>query len=230
MEGTHLQQYAMRLQATEINSSFYRAHKRETYAKWASSVGEHFRFSVKIPKTITHERRLVDSIDLLEQFLNEVAGLGDKLGCLLVQLPPSLTYDEPIAKTFLVGLRSHYQGAIALEPRHRSWFSKSAETLLVEQRVTRAAADPAVVENADVPGGDTQTIYYRLHGSPRTYYSAYSPEFLQNIERQIRDWLTGGAAIWCIFDNTASGAASLDALQLQQMLSRNSLGDFAQFS
>ncbi|MEP6764264.1 MAG: DUF72 domain-containing protein [Gemmatimonadaceae bacterium] len=220
-EGSHLQQYAARLHAVEINSSFYRPHQRATYTRWASSVGENFRFSVKMPRTITHERRLVDATDLLDRLLNEVSGLGDKLGCLLVQLPPSLVYDEYSTRTFLTSLRVRFSGAVAIEPRHQTWFTASAESLLVEQRMSRVVADPATVEHAAVPGGDPPMIYCRLHGSPKMYYSAYSSVFLAEMEQRIRDWVICGVVVWCIFDNTALGAASLNALELQQRI----LGD-----
>ena len=84
-EGTHLQRYAGCLPAVEINSSFYRPHRPATYAKWAESVPVGFRFCVKVPKQITHERRLAGCDALVEQFLHECGHLGEKLGCLLVQ-------------------------------------------------------------------------------------------------------------------------------------------------
>lgn len=88
-EGTHLQRYAARFPAVEINSSFHRPHAPATYARWSASVPDHFRFAVKAPKTITHERRLADAEDRLDAFLAQVSGLGEKLGCLLLQLPPN---------------------------------------------------------------------------------------------------------------------------------------------
>jgi uncharacterized protein YecE (DUF72 family) len=98
--GTHLTRYAARFNAVEINSSFYRPHRRGTYVKWAESVPENFRFCVKMPKTITHEHRLLAVGKLLRVFLDEVSGLGGKLGCLLIQLPPSFSYQGRIAGRF----------------------------------------------------------------------------------------------------------------------------------
>src|SRR4051794_14468863 len=86
--GSHLERYARRLNAVEINSSFYRPHRRTTYQRWAQCVPDDFRFSVKVPKAITHEADLTDCGALLDRFVEEVMGLGDKLGVLLVQLPP----------------------------------------------------------------------------------------------------------------------------------------------
>ena len=122
-EGTHLQRYAARLNAVEINSSFYRPHQAQTYARWAASVPEHFRFSVKLPKTITHQQRLADCTKLLDDFLAQAGGLGKKFGCLLVKLPPSLAFDAATLSRFLRLLRARHAGPVALEPRHASWFT-----------------------------------------------------------------------------------------------------------
>src|SRR3954470_8519864 len=82
-DGTHLERYARKLSCVEINSSFYRPHRETTYKRWAACTPATFMFSVKIPKRITHEKRLVDCEQDLDQFLNEISGLGKKLGPLL---------------------------------------------------------------------------------------------------------------------------------------------------
>src|SRR5581483_5485928 len=86
--GSHLERYARKLNAVEINSSFHRPHRTSTYARWAAATPADFRFAVKLPKAMTHERNLKDCGALLDRFMAEVAGLGEKLGVLLVQLPP----------------------------------------------------------------------------------------------------------------------------------------------
>ena len=78
--GTHLARYAQRLSGVEINSSFYKPHRLGTYTRWAACVPEDFRFAVKVPKEITHQRKLVGTIEPLERFLAEVAGLEANLG------------------------------------------------------------------------------------------------------------------------------------------------------
>src|SRR5215217_2835510 len=104
--GSHLERYGAVFNAVEINSSFYRPHRTATYERWAASVPEDFRFAVKVPKAITHERRLTDVDDLLDRFLSEAGGLGTKLGPLLVQLPPSLSFKPGVADRFLNQIRS----------------------------------------------------------------------------------------------------------------------------
>lgn len=104
--GSHLERYARHLNAVEINSSFYRPHQRKTYERWARSTPADFRFSVKVPKAITHEARLARCDALLDRFVAEATGLGDKLGVLLVQLPPSFRFDRQVADRFFRSLRT----------------------------------------------------------------------------------------------------------------------------
>src|SRR3954447_18396699 len=95
--GSHLERYSRHFPIVEIDTSFYKPHRRETFDRWARAVPQHFRFAAKMPKAITHERRLVDCNDLLQSFLQEVEGLGGKLSVLLVQLPPSLSFEPDVA-------------------------------------------------------------------------------------------------------------------------------------
>jgi uncharacterized protein YecE (DUF72 family) len=217
--GSHLERYSAVLNAVEINSSFYRPHRTTTYERWAASVPESFRFAVKVPKSITHELRLKDTDGLLDRFLSEVCGLGPKLGPLLVQLPPSLRFEDGVADTFLSGLRGRVEGRLVCEPRHASWFTPDVEVLLDELRIARVAADPAPVSSAEEPGGWRGMSYYRLHGSPRIYYSAYSPEYLAAIAERIASDAAAGVETWCIFDNTAAFAATGDALTTRSLVS-----------
>ncbi len=220
--GSHLERYGAVFNAVEINSSFYRPHRTATYERWAASVPDDFRFAVKVPKTITHELRLKDAGALLDRFLSEVSGLGPKLGPLLVQLPPSLAFIPGIADRFLIDLRSRLESSIVCEPRHASWFSPEIEALFKEFRVSRVAADPAPVPGAGEPGGWRGLSYYRLHGSPRIYYSAYSPDYLKSIAERIVNDVEASIETWCIFDNTAAFAATGDALTARRLVQSRS--------
>ena len=217
-EGTHLQRYAARLTAVEINSSFYRPHRASTYARWAASVPAGFRFSVKVPKEVTHTSRLQEVEGLLDDFLSGVQSLGGALGCLLVQLPPSLAFDPVIAEHFFTVLRNRYSGGVACEPRHASWLQPEAEMMLKALRIARVAADPNRPLGAGSPGGWSGLCYYRLHGSPRMYYSSYSQDYLEQVAEQLIEARRDGGMAWCIFDNTAQGAATRNALDLLLLL------------
>ncbi|GJJ01526.1 hypothetical protein RugamoR64_20640 [Duganella rhizosphaerae] len=209
-EGSHLQRYARVLNAVEINSSFYRPHQASTYARWAADVPDDFRFSVKLPRSITHDHRLKDVNELLARFAGEAGALGAKLGCVLVQLPPSLALDAALADALFDRLATLLHCGIACEARHPSWFADAATTVLRAHRVTRVIADPPAGQpGPHVPTSDT--VYARLHGSPRMYYSSYTDEYLDSVAAHLAD--KDG---WVIFDNTASGAALPNALTLMK--------------
>jgi uncharacterized protein YecE (DUF72 family) len=210
-EGTGLERYATRFNAVEINSSFYRPHQRKTYERWAATTPADFRFAVKVPKTITHERRLVDCEEPLARFVEECAGLGEKLGPLLIQLPPSLRFEAAVVSWFLEAWRALAKGGTVLEPRHVSWFGEEADALLTRFEVARVAADPALVPAAAEPGGWPALTYRRLHGSPVIYESAYDDKLLAGLAKQLADEART-AEVWCVFDNTKFGAATSDAL------------------
>jgi uncharacterized protein YecE (DUF72 family) len=217
LEGTHLQRYAAILQGAEINSSFHRPHTAATYAKWSAATPADFRFAVKLPRAITHDRRLRRVAPLLDTFMGQVAGLGSKRGPLLVQLPPSFAFDARVATRFFALLRARDQGLVALEPRHRTWWSSTAERLLVRFRIARVAADPVVQGASSEPGGWPDLVYIRLHGSPRTYWSRYSAEAIATLAASLRNRYRS-REVWSVFDNTASGAAIENALELRRAL------------
>jgi len=210
--GTHLHRYARAFNCVEINSSFHRPHRPETYARWAGSTPAEFRFSVKVPKEITHVRRLRQSRAPLRRFLDETSALGAKRGPLLVQLPPSFEFDARVTARFFSLVRSLYDGPLACEPRHPSWFGGAA-TLLARYEVAQVAADPACTPAAREPGGWSGLVYYRLHGRPRTYWSAYSEQDVDGLATAVLD---RSGDVWCIFDNTAAGAAIENAWQLRR--------------
>ena len=120
------------------------------------------------------------------RILAQATGLGDKLGALLVQLPPSLVFDARTAGVFFKVLRKRYAASVVCEPRHPTWFTPRAEDLLLKHRVARVAADPAKVPAAAEPGGWPGLRYFRLHGSPRMYYSNYEPERLAGYAEQLK--------------------------------------------
>jgi uncharacterized protein YecE (DUF72 family) len=211
--GSHLERYAAVLPAVEINTSFYRPHKPETYARWRDSVPDDFRFSVKMPRAITHHARLREVDALLARFIEEAGHLGGKLGCILVQLSPSLTFDAVHASAFFALLRRASNTAIVCEPRHSSWFDEEAVALLGEFGIARVVADPLPVPQAS-PAIMLDIVYVRLHGSPRIYHSRYEQTYLDHLALECAQHLQAGRTVWCVFDNTASGAALPNALSL----------------
>jgi uncharacterized protein YecE (DUF72 family) len=159
---------------------------------------------------ITHELRLAGADAALARFLGQVSGLGATLGPILLQLPPSLGFELEAARSFLAALRTRFGGAVVCEPRHPDWFAPHADRLLREFRIARAAADPPIVGAAQ--GGWNGLLYLRLHGAPRVYHSEYRPDEIERFARQLAGVPTDCPA-WCIFDNTAAGAALVNAPQ-----------------
>ena len=213
-EGSHLERYAQTLNAVEINSSFHRPHRTATYARWADATPDNFRFAVKLPKAMTHERRLEGCGELLDRFAAEVGGLGEKLAVLLVQLPPKAPLMRRIASGFFRDLRRRLPAQVVVEPRHPSWFAPGIDAWLTQRRIARVAADPARVPGAGEPGGWDGFVYYRWHGAPRMYYSAYDAAALEALRRRLKHSISHGIPAWCIFDNTTLGEAFSNARTL----------------
>lgn len=213
-EGSHLERYAAVFPTVEINSSFYKPHKPETYARWAASVPDDFRFAVKVPRAMTHEARLVEVDEQLDRFKREAGMLGHKLGCLLVQLPPRFGFTDAPAQAFFDGLRARFGCSIAFEARHASWFSEPATALLRECGVIRVIADPAAGQPGPHEPTSDSEVYVRLHGAPRIYYSRYPQEEIARWRAEFDALVAQGRKVWCIFDNTAEGASVPNALEL----------------
>jgi uncharacterized protein YecE (DUF72 family) len=217
-DGSHLERYASALNCVEVNSTFYRPHLARTFERWVATTPEDFRFAVKLAKTITHTAKLRRCGAELAAFFDNVRPLGEKLGPVLVQLPPKLAFEEGTAREFFETVRELHQGQVVVEPRHASWFAPGVERLLREFEVARAMADPPQGSAlAGEPGGWAGLRYYRLHGSPRKYWSAYENDFLRGIAKRI-EAEKRAKDVWVIFDNTASNHALGNAMTLRSML------------
>ena len=212
-QGSHLERYSRVFNCCEINSSFYRPHREQTWERWANSVPVGFRFSVKAPKAITHVSRLRRCAMELSEFLSQTSHLREKLGAVLFQLPPSLQFDDALARSFFSLVREMYAGQVICEARHSSWFEEEPDSLLKDFKIARAAADPPIVPAGAHPGGLNTLAYFRFHGSPRIYYSDYGDAFLDKVAAELKT-LTDNSTAWCIFDNTAAGCAARNALAL----------------
>jgi uncharacterized protein YecE (DUF72 family) len=217
-QGSHLERYAQSFNAVEINSSFYKEHNPVTYARWAAAVPPEFRFSVKLSRYFTHEKKLAETGERLRSTLLAVAELGPKFGVLLVQLPPSLKFEARTAEKFFGDLRALYEGPLAIEPRHLTWTDERALNLLERERICKVLADPEPCPLSQPFVSDL--IYYRLHGSPEIYRSNYECERLNKIESEMRNAAQTAAVsqTWCIFDNTTFGYATVNAYDLDRRL------------
>ncbi len=224
-DGPHLRRYARVFACAEIDSSFHRSHRPAVYARWAAETPSDFRFAAKLPRAITHEGRLLGARAALERFLDDAGALGDRLAVLLVQLPPSLAFEARRARAFFALARRSFAGGIVCEPRHPRWFTAASDAVLAAARVGRVATDPVRAPEAARPGGwlgahgdgNGAVVYHRWHGVPTTYRSRYDADWIAAHAAELAAWPTH-ADVWCIFDNTASGAAAVNALELRDAL------------
>lgn len=213
--GSALARYATRLNCVEINSSFYRPHQRKTYERWAETVPADFQFSLKMPKAITHEQALRRCSGLLDRFMDQCLGLGPKLGVLLIQLPPSLAFDARAASTFfaMAKRREPRSTHLVCEPRHSTWLSRPASDILARHGINRVGADPDPLGMGGAPSDFGTCRYWRLHDSPRIYYSNYSDEALDELAQKT---YAPRLPTWVIFDNTAAGHAVGNAMSFMR--------------
>ena len=167
----------------EINSSFHRSHRAQVYQRWAAQTPPGFRFSVKVPRSITHEGRLRRAREPLRAFSPKPRPGRPARGA-LVQLPPSFPFEARPVRGFFGLLAELFPGRVVCEPRHASWFTPAADRVLAALRVARAAADPArcraPTRRVARPRGDGRgaVLYHRWHGAPRMYWSRYEPAWV----------------------------------------------------
>lgn len=174
-----------------------------------------FKFSVKLNKIFTHEQRLINDQDEVKESLGKIFELGEKMGFLLVQLPPSLQFDLKIAQIFFAQLRKIYSGPLAFEPRHESW--KNSLSMLEDFDVTKVHADPEPCPWTNLK--PKKNSYFRLHGAPEIYRSSYSPEELIQWEEKM--FQSQAQENWCIYDNTALFHAVPNALRMKRDMENN---------
>lgn len=210
---------AQHFSTIEINASFYRLQKPETFARWREQTPPAFRFALKANRYLTHSRKLADPASAIALERERCAALGDKLAAVLWQLPGNYhRHDERLAG-FVATLRTAWPGVRhAIEFRHPSWFNDATAAELSAHGVAVCQSDAA-----DWPLWDRVTadlVYIRLHGHTRTYASAYSTGELQHWADKIIGWSKAGHRVHVYFDNDAEGAAPRDAIRLQQLLAK----------
>jgi uncharacterized protein YecE (DUF72 family) len=214
--GSHLERYAATFNAVEINSSFYRHHQAKTYRRWSESAPPDFRFAVKLARVFTHDQALDGPYDEMREILAGVSELGEKLGSILVQLPPKLAFDGPVAHAFFREIRQATRAPVAFEPRHRSWAEPAAQSLLDRFDIARVRADPERCFAQKY--GSARFEYHRLHGTPIIYRSEYTPDFLKEVASDLVRAQDAGKETWCIFDNTTFGHSIANAAELMTQL------------
>ncbi len=208
-----LDHYAGIFASIEVNATFYRLMRPSTFEKWRQKTPEGFLWSIKANRFITHIKRLKDVADPLNSFMESVRPLGEKLGPILFQLPPSLAFDRGLIRDFISLLPQG--GRYVLEARHKSWLCDEALSCLKESGIAWCISDTAgrYPYLEAITAGHT---YIRLHGSQRLYASCYTEGELQRWASRIREW---GVDAHVYFDNDFMGYAPMNARRLMEILS-----------
>jgi len=207
-----LEYYAAHFDTVELNASFYSLPKLKTFENWYNRTPEHFLWAVKASRYITHTKRLKEPKESLERFSAACCGLKEKLGIILFQLPPSLSFDEKVFEGFCQSLNPSQRHA--LEIRHPSWLSEHVFFMLTKYNIAFCISDTA----GRYPFHEAITadfVYVRLHGAQKLYASEYSDHELEIWARKIKSWQRD---TYVYFDNDFSGYGIKNAGQLKKIL------------
>ncbi len=207
-DKSRLTYYASLFNSIEINSSFYKVPMASTMRKWAESVPDDFQFTFKLWKEITHTRGLLFKQEDLDNFIEVISCVGDKMGCLLVQFPPSINVQHiHQLEKLLFGLKIAdplKRWKVAVEFRNRSWYEENVYELLDAHQAAMVFQDlPAssgpLIETAEF-------IYLRFHGPNGGYRGSYPDDFLSEYAGYIKDWQEDGKDVYAYFNNTMGEA------------------------
>lgn len=206
--SSRLQYYSTIFNSLEVNSTFYKLPLKTTLAKWSDSVGQDFKFTIKVWKQVTHNRGLQFDEKDVDKVISVANNIGKKKGCFLIQFPPSTkigSIDQLalLLKTFRGKVKTHWR--IALEFRDGSWYHR--DTLALSKKynaiiVTHDKANtpsPFIHETSD-------TVYVRFHGPSGDYRGSYSNDFLSEYASYVKDWLAYKKNVYVYFNNTMGNA------------------------
>jgi len=209
--------YAAQFNAVEINATFYRFFRDQTYIKWKTQAPQGFGYVLKAPKTITHRKMLKEVEAEIRAFCHSADLLGDTFQMILLQVAPNQPYDPELLRSALQAFSD--PSRVAVEFRHEQWFNAEIERLLTSLG--------AVFCNVDSPRQSLTEIltspraYLRLHGHGRWYGSNYSADELLKIAELVRRLTARGAKwVYIFFNNDYRGYAPANARLLQKMLSK----------
>jgi uncharacterized protein YecE (DUF72 family) len=199
--------YSQHFKTVEINATFYRTPRPQTFKKWYHETPADFIFTIKAPKVITHIKRLKEVAEELKVFLKSIAHLGEKARVLLFQLPPSLKYERGLIEQFLELLSEDYRSVI--EIRNASFHNEEFADLLRKKGVALCFSDCGGRYPSWYEVITADFLYLRLHGSPELYVSNYTDEELKSLAKLVKSYQVKEAYVY--FDNTALGYAVLNA-------------------
>lgn len=206
--------YAKNFDTVEINNTFYQQPKETSLKRWYEQAPEHFIYTVKANRYITHIKRLKDASEAIERFFERVNILEEKLGPVLYQLPPNLHKDLDLLGTFIELLPKDVPAVF--EFRHKSWFSQDTFSLLSQSGVGFCIHDMPGIPSPRVITGDI--IYVRFHGPTGKYEGNYSKSALQNWAQWLKENSKEVRGVYVYFNNDIHANAVRNARQLKEQL------------
>ncbi|HFD92391.1 MAG TPA: DUF72 domain-containing protein [Gammaproteobacteria bacterium] len=209
--------YARYLRCVEINNTFYHLPQENTIEKWRNLTPADFVFAVKAPQTITHRRKLKQCTPLVEEFLERLSPLEDKLEIILFQLPPRWHCNTARLGTFLRNLPPGRR--YAFEFRDPTWHDEAVYALLREANAAFCLYELGDLTTPLIMTADF--VYVRLHGPAGPYAGSYTPTALRRWAQHLRRWQGEGKDCWLFFDNDQNAYAVKNALALQGELGLN---------
>jgi uncharacterized protein YecE (DUF72 family) len=212
--------YSQNFLTVEINATFYHQMPASAFNRWRQLTPPSFIFSVKISRFLTHIKKLNDPREPWQRFITNARQLREKLGPILVQLPPNFKANAEKLKNFLKIIPRSYQ--IALEVRHESWFNEEIYKILKKHNTALVFADseewPQLRQKRWCLPITADFIYIRLHGPGNLYDSQYTPTQLRRIADRIKKWRIQVKTIYIYFNNDSQGYAIKNAQQLIKMI------------
>jgi uncharacterized protein YecE (DUF72 family) len=208
------ERYADEFDTVEINNSFYRLPTTETFDKWRRQAPPGFCYAVKANRYLTQAKKLKDCEEPLERMMAAVRSLGDRLGPMLYQLPPSLKINLERLESFLAILPKDVTSAF--EFRNTSWYVPETYALLERYGVSFCVHD--------MPGSASERVavgpvaYVRFHGSGGKYWGRYADEVLLGWADWMIEQSREGRSVWCYFNNDIHGHAIDDARTMKSMV------------
>lgn len=194
--------YCEHFDTLELNVTFYRFPTEQTLQKWYTTSPGDFMFSVKVPKAVTHFKKFNDCGSMLADFYGSCeAGLQEKLGCILFQLPPNLQYSPALLEKIISNVNPAFKNVV--EFRHAGWWNKTVLQQLKKHNIIFSGISYPKLPDEVVK--TSSALYYRLHGVPVLYKSAYPHAFLEELKKAVRKQKVKEA--WIYFNNTWGTAA-----------------------
>ncbi|GAA0417409.1 DUF72 domain-containing protein [Streptomyces luteireticuli] len=204
-----LEEYARHFATVENNNAFYRLPSPENFAAWRERTPAGFVMAVKASRYLTHIKRLHDPAEPVERLMRHASGLGDRLGPVLLQLPPTLRADAAVLDAALACFPAGTR--VAVEPRHPSWWTDEVRTVLERRGAVLCWAD---AESRPVtPLWRTADWgYLRFHHGRATPWPRYGRQALATWAGRVADTWPGTATVYAYFNNDPGGAAVADAV------------------